>query len=377
MVHGEMLTFYTAGESHGRGVFAFLDGVPAGLTLERDLIDADLARRQRGYGRGGRMKIEHDTVDCLSGVRGGMTLGSPILLAVWNRDFENWRSFMDPWEIEPGKELYTPRPGHADLAGAVRFGHTDLRNVLERASARETAGRVAAGGVLRCFLKSLGIEVISWVTQIGGVRYEGGYDPEGCAASSVFCPDPETTRRMEKAIDAIMQQGDTLGGEFTLELRGLPAGIGSYTQWDRRLDTLVAGHLMSIPAIKAVQIGLGAASAATPGSRLHDAILPGGRRGSNNAGGMEGGVSNGEILRVTCTMKPIPTLIKGLPSIDIRDGSETAARYERSDYCAVPAASVVGEAMLMIAVSQAILDSFPLPNMTALLAAFDQHRSRH
>jgi len=372
-----MLTFYTAGESHGRGVFAFLDGVPAGLRLERDLIDADLARRQMGYGRGGRMKIEQDAADCLSGVRGSVTLGSPIVLAVWNRDFENWRSFMDPWEIVPGRELYTPRPGHADLAGAVRFGHTDLRNVLERASARETAGRVAAGGVLRCFLKTLGIEVISWVTQIGEVRYEGGFDRAGRDASSVFCPDPATSRKMEQAIEAVMQVGDTLGGEFTIQMRGLPAGIGSYTQWDQRLDSMVAGHLMSIPAIKAVQIGLGIASASTPGSDLHDAILPGDRRGSNNAGGMEGGVSNGEDLRVTCTMKPIPTLIKGLPSIDIRDGSEARARYERSDYCAVPAASVVGEAMLMIAVAKAILGSFPLPNMTALLAAFDQHRSGH
>jgi len=380
-----MLTFYTAGESHGRGVFAFLDGVPAGLEIKRDLIDADLARRQMGYGRGGRMRIEQDTVDCLSGVRGSVTLGSPIVLAVWNKDFENWRSFMDPWKIEAGKELYTPRPGHADLAGAVRFGHKDLRNVLERASARETAGRVAAGGVLRCFLKALGVEVISWVTQIGEVRYEGGYDRERCAASSVFCPDHETTRKMEQAIDAVMESGDTLGGEFTLEMRGLPAGIGSYTQWDQRLDTMVAGHLMSIPAIKAVQIGLGTASAATPGSRLHDAILPGGMRGSNNAGGMrgsnnaggmEGGVSNGEAITVTCTMKPIPTLLKGLPSIDIRDGSEASATYERSDYCAVPAASVVGEAMLMIAVAKAILQSFPRPSMSALLAAFDQHRSR-
>jgi len=377
MVHGEMLPFYTAGDSHGRGVFAFLDGLPAGLTLERDVINADLSRRQMGYGRGGRMKIERDTVDCLSGVRGGMTLGSPILLAVWNKDFENWRSFMDPWEALPGKELYTPRPGHADLAGAVRFGHTDLRNVLERASARETAGRVAAGGVLRCFLKALGVEVVGWVTQIGTVRYEGGFECAGRDASSVFCPDPETTRRMEQAIDEAAQAGDTLGGEFTLWMRGLPAGIGSYTQWDQRLDTAIAGHLMSIPAIKAVQIGLGTASAAAPGSRLQDAILPGGRRASNNAGGVEGGVSNGEDLRVTCTMKPIPTLIQGLATIDIRDGSPARARYERSDYCAVPAASVVGEAMLMIAVAKAILDSFPLPNMAALLAAFDQHRSRH
>lgn len=371
-----MLTFYTAGESHGRGIFAFLDGVPAGLKVDRDLIDADLRRRQQGYGRGGRMRIEQDRVDCLSGIRGGYTLGSPIVLAVWNKDFENWQSYMDPWEIVPGRELHTPRPGHADLAGATRFGFSDLRNVLERASARETAGRVAAGGLLRSFLAALGIEVHAWVTQIGKVRFMGVFDRAKRDASDVFCPDSRKTRQMIKAIDEIIQAGDTIGGEFRVELTGLPAGIGSYTQWDQRLDTLLAGHLMSIPAIKAVQIGKGIASAGIPGSEMHDGIFPGRQRKSNNAGGMEGGVSNGEPITIACTMKPIPTLLKGLPSIDIRTGAAHPARYERSDYCAVPAAAVVGEAMAMIAVSQAILQSFPNANMPELITAFPSHGRR-
>lgn len=371
-----MLTYYTAGESHGRGMFAFLDGVPALLKVERDLIDVDLARRQMGYGRGGRMQIEKDRVDVLSGIRGGVTLGSPILLAVWNKDFENWKQYLDPWEIVPGKELYTPRPGHADLAGAIRFGHTDLRNVLERSSARETAARVAAGGLLRSMLYVLGIEVHSWVTQIGTVRYEGGFDRVMRDASSVFCPDPDMTRQMEKAIDAVIENRDTLGGEFRVELTGLPPGIGSYTQWDQRLDTILGAHLLSIPAIKAVQIGKGVACARIPGSELHDEILPGKKRASNEAGGMEGGVSNGEPIVVTCTMKPIPTLMKGLRSIDIRDGSAKLSSYERSDYCAVPAACVVGEAMVIIAISKAILASFPLANMEALQEAFAHHRRK-
>lgn len=373
-----MLTFYTAGESHGRGVFSFLDGIPAGLQVDRDTIDADLARRQKGYGRGGRMAIEKDTVDVLSGIRGGITLGSPVMLAVWNRDFENWKEYMDPWNIQPGKELYTPRPGHADLAGAVRFGYTDIRNVLERSSARETAGRVAAGGLLRSLLAALGIDVFSWVLRIGRAHYEGPFDRALKDASSVFCPDPEITGAMEKQIDEVKESGDTIGGEFKIVLTGLPAGIGSHTQWDQRLDTLVAAGLMSIPGIKAVQIGKGVECAELPGSQVHDEILPGTpkTRTSNNAGGMEGGISNGEPIEVRCTMKPIPTLRKGLKSVDIRTGESVQAQYERSDHCAVPAASVVGEAMLIIAVSGAILQSFGLPDMVSLKQAFENHRKR-
>jgi len=372
-----MLKFYTAGESHGRGVFAFLDGVPAGLKVDGSLMDSDLARRQGGYGRGARMSIEHDCADILSGIRYGYTLGSPVLIAVWNKDFENWKEIMDPWVVSLGRELYTPRPGHADLAGAARFRHTDLRNVLERSSARDTAARVAAGGLLRSFLKVLGIKVYSWVTDIGGVKFDGPFDRDSRDKSSVFCPDLYTTKAMEDAIDKVKGQGDTIGGEFKVVVEGLPAGIGSYTQWDMRLDGLLGAHILSIPGIKALQIGLGVECAHIPGSELHDEILPGHpkSRDSNNAGGMEGGVSNGEPIEVMCTMKPIPTLKKGLCSIDIRDGRQKRADYERSDYCAVPAASVVGEAMVIITIAKAILQSFALPSMEALINAFENHRN--
>ncbi|MGI6397986.1 MAG: chorismate synthase [Desulfomonilia bacterium] len=372
-----MLTFTTAGESHGRGVFAFLDGIPAGLEVDHEVIEADLSRRQKGYGRGGRMAIEQDRVDVLSGIRGGVTLGSPILLAVWNRDFDNWKEYMDPWEIVQGRELYIPRPGHADLSGAARFRHSDLRNVLERSSARETAGRVAAGGLLRCLLADLGIEVHSWVRSIGDVVFTGEYDRVLRDSSSVFCPDSDATAAMERLIDEAREQGDTLGGEFKVVLSGMPAGIGSYTQWDQRLDTLLSAQLMSIPGIKAVQIGIGTGATALPGSRMHDEIFPGTPKGrkTNHAGGIEGGVSNGQPIEVLCSMKPIPTLKKGLRSVDIRSGEAVRAEYERSDCCAVPAASVVGEAGVIIAACQAILMSFGLPAMGPLVEAFESHRS--
>ena len=371
-----MLIFYTAGESHGRGVFAFLDGIPAGLKVDRDMIDTDLAKRQGGYGRGKRMAIERDRVDVLSGLRGGVTLGSPILLAVWNKDFENWKEYMGPWDIKEGRELYIPRPGHADLAGAARFRQKDMRNVLERSSARDTAARVAAGGLLRSLLMSLDVQVYSWVTRIGEVEFKGGFDRALRDESSVYCPDREITGSMEEAIDRAKFEDDTIGGEFKVVADGLPSGIGSYTQWNLRLDALLAEHLMSIPGIKAVQIGKGIECAETPGSRLHDEILATRpkTRLTNNAGGMEGGVSNGEAIEVRCTMKPIPTLKKGLRSIDIRDGTETRARYERSDCCAVPAASVVGEAMVIIAICRTLLDSFPVPTMGSLTQAFEEHR---
>ncbi|MEA2102583.1 MAG: chorismate synthase [Thermodesulfobacteriota bacterium] len=372
-----MLIYYTAGESHGRGIFAFVDGLPAGLRVDRGLMDAALARRQGGYGRGPRMKIEKDQVDVLSGIRGGYTLGSPVILAVWNKDYEDWREFMNPWEIRKGRELFTPRPGHADMAGAGRFRHKDLRNVLERSSARETAGRVAAAGLVLALLRDLGIGVHSWVCAIGTQRYDGGYDRDKTRSSSVYCPNEAATRAMENLIDEAASQGDTLGGEFRVVIDGLPAGIGVPGQWDSRLDTMISASLMSIPGIKAVQIGSGVLSAGVPGSLLHDEILATipVSRASNNAGGIEGGISNGEPIVVTCTMKPIPTLKKGLRSIDIRDGHACRAEYERSDCCAVPAASVVGEAMVVIAVARAVLNDFSMPNMEALKAAFEAHRT--
>ncbi len=371
-----MLTFYTAGESHGRGIFAFLDGIPAGLNISKEVIDNDLARRQMGYGRGGRMMIEKDRVDVLSGIRGGLTLGSPVMLAVWNADFENWKSYMDPFSIVSGKELYTPRPGHADLPGAIRFCHKDLRNVLERASARETAGRVAAGGLLRCLLNELGINVYGYVSGIGKVKFDGMFDIGKRDASSVFCPDPVTSKEMEKAIEKAIKDGDTLGGEFRIEAAGLPAGIGSSAQWNKRLDTIISAFMMSIPAIKAVQIGKGVHSGAVYGSNFHDEICARSGRRTNNAGGIEGGISNGQNIVATCTMKPIPTLIKGLDSIDIRNGAETRAQYERSDYCAVPAASVVGEAMMIVSIASAIMNDFGQANMDELKYAFEEHRRR-
>lgn len=372
-----MLTFLSAGESHGRGVFALLDGLPAGVEVDRELVDADLVRRQQGYGRGGRMAIERDRVDVLSGVRGSKTLGSPVLLAVWNRDWENWQPYMDPWSIEPGRELHTPRPGHADLAGAARFHHEDLRNILERASARETAGRVAAGGLLRGFLRDLGMDCHGWVRRIGEVESDAPFDRALRDASSTFCPDEEAGRRMEQIIDRAKASGDTLGGEFCLVLEGLPAGVGTHTQWRSRLDTLVSGHLMSIPGIKAVQIGAGVEAGIIPGSACHDPILPGRplRRSSNRAGGVEGGMSTGEPLTVRCTMKPIPTLVAGLPTVDLTSGEAVRAEYERSDCCAVPAAEVVGEAMLIIAVSTAICESFGMGSQEALREAFAAHRA--
>ena len=371
-----MLTFYTAGESHGKGVFAFVDGLPAGLKIDRQQIDADLKRRQLGYGRGSRMTIEQDHVDVLSGLRGGYTLGSPVLIAVWNRDFENWKKYLDTWKVVPGREFYTPRPGHADLAGAARFHHTDLRKVLERSSARETAAKVAAGSLLKSLLKELGLDVFSWVTRIGQVAYAGAFDQSLRDESSVFCPDAGITRAMMGEIDHAKELGDTMGGEFKVVVRGAPAGIGSYTQWDQRLDSIIGAHLMSIPGIKAVQIGQGIVCANLPGSLVHDEILPTKpkSRSSNNAGGLEGGVTNGGAIEVTCSMKPIPTLRKGLKSVDIRDGTPVTSRYERSDCCAVPAASVVGEAVMAIAVSKAILMSFSSPTIQALQEAFEKHR---
>ncbi|MDT8272926.1 MAG: chorismate synthase [Desulfomonilia bacterium] len=371
-----MFTFLTAGESHGRGVFAFLDGIPAGLDVSRETMDEDLSRRQQGYGRGDRMALEKDTVDVLCGLRGGMTLGSPLILAVWNRDWENWQQFMDPWDIIPGREFFTPRPGHADLAGTARFHHRDLRNVLERASARETTARVAGGGLLRCFLARLGVEVYSWVTRIGDTHYTGDFDRHRRDASSVFCPDSQLSREMEQTIDDVRAQGDTVGGAFRVVVHGLPAGIGSYTQWNQRLDAMLGSFLFSIPGIKAVQTGSGVKSGHLFGSQMHDTILPGHpkSRGSNNAGGLEGGVSNGQPIELTCTMKPIPTLKAGLASVDLRTGTPVSADYERSDTCAVPAASVVGEAMTILAVSQAILTGFTQPSMDAVAQAFKRHR---
>jgi chorismate synthase len=376
-----MLRFLTAGESHGQGLVVILEGMPAGLPLDIEQVAAELRRRQGGYGRGRRMQIESDRAEVLSGVRHGETLGSPIALLIKNKDWENWRQTMSV-EAEPAANaggpnrpaVTRPRPGHADLAGTVKYDRQDIRDVLERASARETAARVAAGAVARQLLMRFSIETVNHIIAINGV---GIPDPGAvtfeqartiAADSPLRCVDPVTEQRMIEEIDRAREAGDTAGGAFEVIVRGLPAGLGSYVQWDRKLDGRLGQALMSIPAIKGVGIGLGPIVAALPGSRVHDEILPGSPdrkptafgllRPTNNAGGLEGGVTNGEELRVTGYMKPIATLMKPLRSVDLPTMTEALATVERSDVCAVPAAGVVGEAMVGLVLADAFLEKF-------------------
>jgi chorismate synthase len=367
----EIFRFLTAGESHGEALTAVIDGVPAGLPLTLADIDADLARRQRGYGRGGRMKIERDQVRLVSGVRWGQTLGSPITLQIANRDWENWKATMSVAPPEPGvaqKEVTRPRPGHADLAGAMKYGHHDIRNVLERSSARETTARVAVAGVAKRVLGEFGITILSHVVEIGGARIPESLDlpweevRRRAEASGVRCADPETEAAIITAIDQAKAKGDTLGGVFEVVALGCPVGLGSYVQWDRRLDGRLAQAFCSIQAIKGAELGLGFESARRPGSAVHDEILfdaqSGFRRSSNNAGGLEGGVTNGQPVIVRAAMKPLSTLRTPLKSVDLATKEAVEAVVERSDVCAVPAAGIVGEAMMAIVLAQAFLDKF-------------------
>ena len=363
--------FLTAGESHGEALVAVIDGVPAGLALTEAQINEDLARRQRGYGRGGRMKNERDQVHILSGVRWGSTLGSPITLQIANRDWENWKGTMGVGEPEPGvarKEVTRPRPGHADLAGAMKYGHRDVRNVLERSSARETTARVAVAGVAKRLLGEFGITILSHVTEIGGVRVPEAFRldweqlRERAEASEVRCADPETEAAMIAAIDDAKAKGDTLGGVFEVVGLGCPVGLGSYVQWDRRLDGRLAQALCSIQAIKGCEVGMGFETARRPGSGVHDEILfeagSGFTRASNNAGGLEGGVTNGQPVVVRAAMKPLSTLRTPLKSVDLATKEAVEAVVERSDVCAVPAAGIVGEAMMAIVLADAFLEKF-------------------
>jgi chorismate synthase len=379
--------FLTAGESHGEALVAVIDGVPAGLALTEAEINEDLARRQRGYGRGGRMKIERDRVHLTSGVRWGLTLGSPITLTIPNLDWENWKATMSVGPPEPGaaaKQITRPRPGHADLAGAMKYGHRDIRNVLERSSARETTARVAVAGVAKKLLSEFGIEILSHVIEIGGVR-GGELDlpwseiRQRAEASEVRCADGDAERRIIKAIDDAKAKGDTLGGIFEVVALGCPVGLGSYVQWDRRLDGRLAQAFCAIQAIKGAEVGLGFETARRPGSQVHDEILydadAGFKRTTNNAGGLEGGVTNGQPVVVRAAMKPLSTLRTPLRSVDVATKEAVEAVVERSDVCAVPAAGIVGEAMMAIVLAQAFLEKFGGDSVEEIRRNYDAYQA--
>ncbi|MBI2369770.1 MAG: chorismate synthase [Deltaproteobacteria bacterium] len=364
-----MLRYLTAGESHGPGLTAIIDGVPAGLSLTPEEINRDLGRRQLGYGRGGRMKIEKDTVEISAGVRFGRALGSPLALTIRNRDWENWKVQMSlsAADAATAKVVTNPRPGHADLAGAIKYGHEDIRNVLERASARETAARVAVGAVAKTILRAFGIQVCGYVVELGGVRASFDGLPldelyRRSEASDLRCADPEAERQMRERIDEAKRKGDTVGGIFEVVAAPVPPGLGSHVQWDRKLDGRLARSLMSIQAIKGVEIGLGFEVGRRFGSEVHDEIFYEPGRGfyrkTNSAGGLEGGITNGEPIVVRAAMKPLSTLMSPLMSVDLVSKAPSPAKVERSDVCSLPAAAVVGEAAVAFELADAFLEKF-------------------
>ena len=392
-----MLGFYTAGESHGKGLIGFLEGFPAGLEIDRGLIDRQLHRRQLGYGRGGRMAIESDRVEIISGVRHGRTLGSPVSFWIVNKDWENWRIPMscDPVPGDAGlRNVTRPRPGHADLPGALKYQTHDMRDILERASARETAARVAGGAFARILLEYFGVRIASHVLAIGVERVAAGYESlpfDDIAAAEnesneteepyLRCADSDAATRMIGLIDEAGITGDTLGGVVEIAAAGAPPGLGSHVQWDRRLDGRLARAMMSIPSVKAVEIGDGVAGAQKPGSQVHDAISydADARRFShetNRAGGIEGGVSNGEEVRLRIYLKPIPTLRRPLASVDVCSKQIFDAAVERGDVCAVPAAGVVGEAMLALELCGAFLEKFGGDSMDEIRENYDRCMER-
>ncbi len=385
------LRFLTSGESHGKALSGILEGIPAGLSITSEYIDKDLSRRQKGYGRGGRMNIESDSVQILSGVRWGRTIGSPINLLIENKDWINWDSAMSVSEEDRNSSVSVtrPRPGHADLPGALKYGHRDLRNVLERSSARETAVKVAVGAVAKKFLSEFDIEILSYVMEIGGIKIKSREQVESsekklleifkkAEKSPVRCPDKPAEKKMIEKINRAIKKGDSLGGIFVVAAAGVPAGLGSYSQWDRRLNARLAHALMSIQAIKGVETGLGFDMSGKFGSEVMDEIYysaqqsgvrsqgktkpistaGGFYRKTNNAGGIEGGISNGMPIVLKVAMKPIPTLRSPLSSVDIVNKRAFKAVYERSDVCAVPAASVIGEAMTALIIADSVLEKF-------------------
>lgn len=382
------MRYLTAGESHGPGLTAIIEGLPAGTPLLTEDINKELARRQAGYGRGGRMKIEKDQAIIIAGIRHGEALGSPIALTVENKDWKNWKTVMSIEPIEEEKvgqrRVSKPRPGHADLVGGIKYGHRDLRNILERSSARETTVRVAVGAIAKKLLHELGIEVVGHVVEIGGVqanlknKYTVDEIREGSENSPVRCLDPEVEQEMMDKIDEAKKKGDTIGGVVEVVVGGVPAGLGSYVQWDKKLDAKIARAIVSINAFKGAEFGVGFDMARKPGSEVMDEILwdenTGYTRGSNNLGGFEGGMTNGMPIVVRGVMKPIPTLYKPLMSVDIDTKEEYKASIERSDSCAVPAASVVAEAVVAWEVAEAVLDKFDGDSFERLKAEVAEYR---
>jgi chorismate synthase len=365
-----VLRFLTAGESHGPCLTAIVEGCPAGFAIDIDAVNHDMRRRMLGYGRGGRMTIEQDTAEIRSGVRFGETLGSPVTLVVENRDWKNWQKKMSAQaqDRDPSVAVTRPRPGHADLAGALKYNHSDVRNVLERASARETAARVAVGAIAKALLRPFGIAVRGWVTEIGGIAAShAGMDPDAiftaAEVSEVRMADAEAARNIMAAIDECQRCGDTLGGVVEVVATGLPPGLGSHTHWDRKLDGRLGHALMSVQAVKGVEIGLGFETARRPGSAVHDEISFDERtrafvRRTNNAGGTEGGMTSGAPLVVRVAFKPISTLMRPLHSVDMRTKEDAEGAIERSDVCAIPAAAVIAEAVVAFVLAQAFLEKF-------------------
>jgi chorismate synthase len=384
-----MLRYFTAGESHGEALVAFISGLPAGLKVDQAFLDRELWRRQQGYGRGGRMKIERDAAHILSGVRQGMTIGSPISVLLENKDWKNWEQSLPVGEGDATrhKRVASPRPGHADLAGALKYNFPEARYVLERASARESAARVAIGALAKSFLRELGIEVLSHVVAVGNVAIQKDAPWEQLEALHrqeeilLNCAEKETEQRMKGEVDKVLKNGDSLGGVFEVVAHSVPPGLGTYAQWDERLDALLAAAIMSLQAVKAVEIGTGVTAAASPGSAVHDEIgygdstnFSGFTRTRNNAGGIEGGVSNGEEIRLRGYLKPISTLRRPLQSVDFSTRQPVSAAYERSDVCVVPAAGVAAEAMVALTLARCALDKFGGDSMGETLRNFDGYR---
>jgi chorismate synthase len=378
--------FTTAGESHGPGLVTIVEGLPAGLRLDRETLDRDMARRQLGHGRGGRMKIETDAVEIRAGVRHGYTLGSPIAALVANRDFKNWDERMNPWPIEAEiPEITLPRPGHADLTGMWKYNQTDLRNILERASARETAARVAAGAIARAFLTELGVTVRSHVTRIASVEAPERPDLDvsdfdGVDDDPVRCLDPETSARMVEEINVLRKQNESLGGTFEVRVFGLVPGLGSHVSWEDRLDGRLAQAICSIQSVKGASVGEAWDVASRPGSEAHDEIFWSEDRGwyreTNHAGGLEGGMTNGEPLSVRAAIKPISTMTKPLRSVDIKTKKADKAHKERTDSTVVPAAGVVGEAMVCLVLARCYREKFGGDHIDDVIGAIDAYRDR-